>query len=175
MHHTTRHCLCYALFILTLGAILPSSAAAQHADPTVSVGLSTGPVRRGSPLGYQAMAAMEARLPLPGLRLRVEGLWADWGVDHLTAVSTTMLAITPSRLRVRPYLLAGAGVYGKPGNRFERGWSLGTGLRLSGFAQGFNVESRLHGYFQNPEIRSGFEYAQDWRYVWMPISFGVQF
>jgi hypothetical protein len=76
---------------------------------------------------------------------------------------------------VRPYLLAGAGVYGKPGNRFERGWSLGTGLRLNGFAQGFNVESRLHGYFQNPEVRSGFEYAQDWRYVWMPISFGVQF
>jgi hypothetical protein len=135
-------------------------------------------------IGYTGTLAVEARTPLPGLRMRVEGLFADWGDNQrVTSVALSALAQPSFRWRAVPYVLAGAGAYSatSSGGRASRGWTVGAGVNIPVGRQSFFFESRMYGLhtgeggLQRAGIRPEDLKYDSWQYMSTPITFGIRF
>jgi len=154
-------------------------ASAQIAADGFSVGFAGGFSRgssspfNSSTIGYYVLTTLEFPSPLRVFRPRADGFFADWGGEHVTALTANVLFTPVSGRRVAPYALAGAGAYSMPGSAVKSGWTLGAGLRLPGELRALTLESRVHAYVRAnrrevpPESR--------WRYVFTPIGLGIQF
>jgi hypothetical protein len=137
-----------------------------------------------SSVGYSATAAVETRSAFSWLRLRGEGTFFSWGNEqHLTAFTASALAVSPLRWRAAPYLLGGGGIFSASRNgAFERGWTVGAGLRVPlGDRRALLLEARAHGYFVGAGglRRSGLAISDvhysPWQYSMTPLSLVVQF
>jgi hypothetical protein len=177
-------------FAAEAGAQAPPSAASEAAPtPPVSFGVAGG-FAQGTPfgigatdIGYAALATAEVRTPLRALRLRGDGLFANWGRHHHAyALTAGALALPPVRWAAVPYVSAGGGVYALGlGARPSPGWTLGGGLRLPAGRRTVFVESRMHAVSVGrrdldrvgvPEY--GVRYLR-WQYTYTPLVVGVQF
>ncbi len=159
------------------------------APPRVSFGVGGGfadgpPFGRGpGDIGYAALATAELRTPLRALRLRGEGLFANWGSNRrVSALTASALALPPVRWPALPYLLGGGGAYTMGDDAgLSPGWTLGAGLRIPAGRRAFFVESRLHAINvgQRGLDRSGLPaYARlyrRWQHTYTPLTFGLQF
>ena len=69
--------------LLTIGASAADSSAQQATErrfsPGIGGGFSRGP---GGAIGYQALATLEVRTGWSAARLRVDGMFAEWGVSY---------------------------------------------------------------------------------------------
>ena len=166
-----------ALASLLVASLAASPAPAQQAPRPSSLGMAGGVARISGDMGYHALAPLEVRTPLRPLRLRADGMFAQWsgGSDERVSALTANLLVDPlPRARVSPYALAGAGGYLAPGATVRSGWTLGAGLRLPGHA--VFVESRLHGYLRDQSLPTPITATSSrWRYLWTPLSLGIQF
>ncbi len=195
-----RFAVAVVAIALLAASLLPASATlAAQAPPRVDssvaprVAFNVGggftenpPLGRysGSSVGYTAAVALETRLPLSWLRLRGEAAFSSWGGDtHLTAFTASALGLSPFRWRATPYLLGGGGMYAvsRTGS-FERGWTVGAGLRVPlGANRAILLESRTHGYFVGAGAlrRTGLAiddvHYNPWQYSFTPFSVIVQF
>jgi hypothetical protein len=131
----------------------------------------------------RTLATLEVRTPWRVARVRLDGMFADWGgaVESGPVASVTLNAVaTPfPKASVAPYLLAGAGGYRPSGSVIQSGWTVGAGLRLGG-ARAVSLETRLHSYVQpNSERKNFFErvgyFPDKWVEMWAPIAVAVQF
>jgi hypothetical protein len=166
--------------------VAPDSAAPA---PLVSFGVAGG-FAQGTPfgigasdIGYAALATAEVRTPLRALRLRGDGLLANWGRDRrVYALTASALALPPARWPAVPYLSAGGGAYALGlGARPSPGWTLGGGLRLPAGRRTVFVESRMHAVSvgRRDLDRVGvpdydLRYSR-WQYTYTPLTVGVQF
>lgn len=149
---------------------------AQGLTERVSVGLGGGFSQAGSQIGYHALATLELPLTSTALRLRAEGLLANWGTDRASALTGNLLLAPVSRRAVFPYAIAGAGGYAQRGGGLELGWNLGLGLRLSGPARSVFLESRLHTFRgERRDLQSPNNVTTGWKALWTPIGVGMQF
>lgn len=174
----------HAVLVVTL--VTPASLHAQASSSPVTFsvlgGASRGPSSPTSArtVGYNIGAAAQIRTPLPLLRIRTEGTYADWGADRVVALTAS--AVVGSRSdRVAPYALAGGGVYGRWSSISNPGATAGTGLAFPlGGGRRVLLESRLHVH-RGPRYASfnfpAGEPAQEkgWRTLWLPVSFGFAF
>jgi hypothetical protein len=150
-----------------------SSASAQRAAEGFSIGLAGG-FSKASSIGYYVLATLEFPSPVKVLRMRADGLHADWGGGHVNALTANVLFTPVSGRRVEPYALAGAGAYTTGGSAVKSGWTLGAGLRLPGDLRAITLESRVHAFLR---AREPLVYAAEsrWQYVFAPIGLGIQF
>ncbi len=136
---------------------------------------------RVGPIGYAAQAVAELRTPLAGLRLRGDGLFANWGDDrYLTALTVGLLAEAPVHWPALPFLTGSGGGYALPGVGRAPGWSLGAGVRVPLGRQSFVIESRLHAILVGDEavrrsLGGGWAGGDRWRYTYTPVLLGVRF
>jgi hypothetical protein len=135
-----------------------------------------------SSLGYHLTGAAELRTRWSPLRLRADGLFAQWGNDQRVSALTGGLVVrAPERWRAAPFLLGGAGGYASRGGGIARGWNLGAGLRVPLGVRAIIVESRMHAFDvgEGGLARSGTSLANPaynrWQYTYMPLSFSLQF
>jgi hypothetical protein len=184
-----------AFLLVNSGRIIHAQAAPMQADtmrvPRVSYIVGGGfaneaPFDRfgAHNIGYAGTVAVQARTPLPGLRMRVEGLFADWGDNQrVTSVFLSALAEPSFRWRAVPYVLAGAGAYSatSSGGRASRGWTVGAGVNIPMGRQAFFFESRMYGLhtgeggLQRAGIRPEDLKYDSWQYMSTPITFGIRF
>jgi hypothetical protein len=184
-----------ALLLLICTGIVHAQAAPMQADtvrvPRVSY-IVGGGFAKEAPfdrlgahnIGYAGTVAVQARTPLPGLRIRVEGFVADWGDNlRVTSVSLSALAEPSFHWRAVPYVLAGAGAYSatRSGGRLSRGWTVGAGVDIPVGRQSFFFESRMYGLhtgeggLQRAGIRPEDLKYDSWQYMSTPITFGIRF
>lgn len=181
--HTTARAAAVAAFL----AAFPVAAAAQGVPSTdgvgrdrpLSLGLATGFVRgtaldpgAGASVGYHGLVTLEARTPWRPLRLRAEGLFADWGSGQASAVAGSVL-LAPLPTRISPYLIAGAGV--QPAGDARPTWALGLGARFPLAGRTAFVEGRMHAHRQDGAVLAPWGPTNRWRYFVTPIGLGVQF
>jgi hypothetical protein len=168
---------------------LAASASPSHAQraqpkrfsPGIGGGFSRGP---GGGIGYHALATLDVRTPLPWARVRVDGMFTDWGGGSLdsgpfTSLSLNAIAAPFPNASVAPYLLAGGGGYLRATSSVRPGFTVGAGLRLSG-ARSLLIETRLHHYRRlDSERRSVAENLgvtlNKWAPLWTPLGVTVQF
>ena len=179
---------CIALFLV------PAPIAAQTACDTavdvraVHLGIGGGfaqgaPLNRGADIGYSATASVEVGTHVRFLRVRAEGLYANWGPDlaRVSALTASIIASAPVRWPAAPYVLAGAGGVTVPNEALARGWMLGTGLRFPGRGYTFFVESRMLAFaigeagLRRAGVPVGSAQYNRWQYTATPLVFGVQF
>jgi len=129
-------------------------------------------------MGYHALATLELRTPFTPLRMRADGLFADWGGARMSALTANMVLSPLPGAQAAPYALVGAGGYDVAGARPEGGFTLGVGIRLPSATRAVFIESRLHRFRRdrdaiNPAYAA---YERDqWRTIWTPLSLGIQF
>jgi hypothetical protein len=136
-----------------------------------------------SEIGYAALATLEVRTPVHILRIRADGLFANWGGSdqRLTSLTASVVGAPPVRWRAAPYVMAGGGGYAVPNQAVSRGWTLGAGLRFPAERSVFFVESRVHAFDigESGLRRSGLSPSNAtynrWRYTYTPLVFGIQF
>jgi hypothetical protein len=174
---------CLFAYATTVVAVAARSAhAQQRVERPLSIGVAGGLSRTSGGTGYHAVAALELQTPVSPMRLRAEGLFADWdgvGVTRVSALSGSVVLTPVPRGKVLPYALAGAGGYATSGAGLRSGWSLGLGLRLPDAGSHLFVESRLHAFRWDgrdlPQGHPAYTRADTWKYVWMPFSLGIRF
>lgn len=171
---------------LLLGAdIAPAQEPSSATEGArVSIGLGGGASRgsslgRGPTIGYHAVASLEARTPLPVLRLRTDATFADWGADRMTAFGAAVVLAPVRARKLTPYLLAGGGGYVTPGDRMTAGWTLGGGLQVPIGDRTILLESRMHAFRNadhgSPDLADRFPQPAKYRYVALPIGVGLRF
>jgi hypothetical protein len=182
--------------LATCAAVLPTVAGGQGAPTQEAVPprlrLSVGgglaenaPFGGHGPgnLGYHLNAAAEVRTPWSPLRLRADGLFANWGDgQHYAGLTGGLVARAPERWRAAPYLMAAAGGYASAvAGGVAPGWTLGGGVRVPLGARAVLVESRMHAFDVGARglARAGVTpfstgYGR-WQYTYTPLSFGIQF
>jgi hypothetical protein len=134
-------------------------------------------------IGYNFSGALERTTSIPGLRLRTDGSFSNWGGgQHLAALSAGAALRAPDRWRVAPALIAVAGGYLTSGStRVNPGWSLGAGLRMPVGDKALLLESRIHAFdvgmrgLTTARV-SPFNAAYNrWQYTYTPLTFSIQF
>jgi hypothetical protein len=160
---------------------LSSSGSAQQTRRTFSPFIAGGFARSGGSaggVGYNMQGGLDIQLPVRALRLRADGVFADWSATNdgrLSGFTGSVIATALPSAKRSPYLTAGLGGYSLAGNGILGGWMLGLGATLG---NGIFAESRLHTIRRSPtdlsSIRDGGLYS-DWKAVWMPFSVGVRF
>ena len=121
--------------LVALVACLATSGAA-HGQSRFSLGASAGLASGASgpfgsqAIGYQTEFNLEYQTPLSALRLRSQLVRADWGAGGVTGI-TGSFVVAPFVVRqVRPYLVAGAGLYMSGGRASARRSALERRSRL---------------------------------------------
>jgi hypothetical protein len=115
------------------------------------------------------------------VRLRGDGLFANWGDDRrLTALTAGLVVEPTARWRALPFVSGGGGGYALPGVGRAPGWSLGAGVRVPIGRQSFVVESRMHAILVGHEavraaLGGGWAGGDRWRYTFTPLLLGVRF
>jgi hypothetical protein len=169
----------FSLALAVASVFVASSAAAQETAEGFSLGLAGGFSKATSSvspstIGYYVLSTLEFPSPVQILRLRTDGLFADWGGGHVTALTANALFSPVAGRRVAPYFLAGAGAY-NAGGSVKAGWALGGGLRLPGL-RAITLESRVHAFLRaNWRDLPATATEGRWQYLFTPIGLGVQF
>lgn len=155
--------------------------AASRAQALFSAGISAGPsmpisdLSESHKIGYNAAAYVGLNIPVVPVSLQLEGFWSRFGPRAVGIVGGGRMRIAGGNLNlvydfggtgIRPYLIAGVGVYNSSyisGSRVNLGYNAGTGTKfqLAGF--GTFVEARLHML------------RDDRRFRFLPVTFGVEF
>jgi hypothetical protein len=178
-------CVVAALVAVSIGFSSPADAqvtpAGPHdAEPRFVFSLGTGFVRgpsepvAGDGIGYNGFAGLETRTPLRPLRLRVDGVWADWGHGQSLVTSATTLLVAPTR--VAPYVLASGSTL--PTDDYAVGWSLGAGVRFPVAGSRLFLETRMFANRRTDDRAPNDAYGRPmnrWRYFYAPVTLGVQF
>jgi hypothetical protein len=153
----------------------------QKTERLFTLSVATGLSRTSGGTGFHVSAGVDLRTPVSPLRLRAEGLHADWGGVGVTRFNSILASAIVSpfpRAAVSPYTIAGAGGYTGFGDGIQPGWSLGLGVRLPD-ATHLVVESRVHAFTWDgrdlPLGHPGYTTSDKWKYVWMPFSLAVRF
>lgn len=161
-------------------ATRPASAQ-QGTQRPFAIGVGTGLAQSSGETGFHASATIDLRTPVSPLRLRVEGLYANWGgvgVNRFSSILASAILSPFPQATVSPYAIAGAGGYANYGDGMRAGWSLGLGVRLPN-ATHLLVESRVHAFPWNgsdlPLGHPAYTTSDKWKYVWMPFSLGIRF
>jgi len=131
-----------------------------------------------STIGYHLLGTLEFPSPTRFLRLRTDGLFAEWGAGRLTSLTGNVLFTPIAGKRVAPYVLAGAGGYASQGLGINPGWTLGAGLRLPGELRSIILESRMHVFRAHERPFPGVVdtgTGKNWQYLFTPIGFAIQF
>jgi hypothetical protein len=170
------------LGVTALIAPITRPAIAQpNTDRPFTIGVATGPALTSGETGFHASAAIDLRTPVSRVRLRAEGLHADWGGVGVTRFSSVLgsAILRPfPHATVSPYAIAGAGAYARFGDGMRAGWSIGVGARLPKTSH-LLVESRVHAFTWNgsdlPLGHPGYTISDKWKYVWMPFSLAIRF
>jgi hypothetical protein len=155
-----------------------AQAGAEGFSLGIGGGFSRGPSSPygSSTIGYHLLGTLEFPSPTRFLRLRTDGLFADWGAGRVTSLTGNVLFTPISGKRVAPYVLAGAGGYASQGSGIKPGWTLGAGLRLPGELRTIILESRMHVFRAHERPFPGVMGTDNnWRYVFTPIGFAIQF
>lgn len=167
------------LVLLATAVFGANPASAQTVADGFSVGLGGGFARgsssplSSSTIGYYVLTNLEFPSPVRVFRPRADVFFAEWGGEHVTALTANVLFTPVSGRLVAPYALAGAGAYSMPGSAVRAGWTLGAGLRLPGELRALTVESRVHAYLR--ANGQGIPPESRWRYLFAPIGLGIQF
>lgn len=171
-------CMPVVFSLIVLGTLLPNEGSAQSLVGRPSVGIAAG-FSRG-PLGdngFHGLVRLESPTRWSGLRLRAEGLYAQWGgidVNDVQSATASAVVVLRPQARVAPYLIAGGGAYDL-GSVVKGGWTAGAGLRLRG-SWPVTIESRLHTFTSGAYYRPpGVQFDAGRRTIYMPVSIGVQF
>lgn len=171
-----------------LSAALPAAARAQD---RLSVGAGAGFVSgltnpyAAREIGYQAAVNLEYQTPLRALRLRADLFRADWGSSAVGGL-TGSVVLAPGAVRgLRPYALAGGGLYQAGGAGAGYGLGLGTTVALgrrTAFVETSVHNYDAHGYWlgrdQPTDAGTARRYNDRFgsrRVAWVPLSFGVRF
>ena len=160
-------------FIATawLGAsiLVPHELRAQSANGLrVAAGAVAG---QGSGVGVQLSSSYGFMLPMHDFTLRLEGnlsMWQRLRVPSAYAprrIANVGLSVERSfgNARLRPFLVAGGGVYAQPGSHLSAGASGGGGLRYQLTAISLVSELRMHTIEGTAGRRL------------VPLTFGIQF
>ena len=180
-HRTLRGVLRFAAAIAVAAALFTGSASAQQtSDDGFSLGLASGFVRgeatrfNPSRLGYYVQTSLEFPSPVPALRVRADGIFADWDSGDMSALTANLLLSPMPGKRIVPYALVGAGGFVSNGAKPKAGWGLGVGLRLTGEARTITIETRIHTFIRATPRPVG-ESENRWQPVFTPIGIGIQF
>lgn len=171
-----------ALAVIAAIAFTTGSAIAQqNTKRPLTISVAGGLAIASGETGFHASAAVNFRTPVSPLRLRVEGLRAEWGGVGVTRFSSILASAIVSpfpHARVAPYAIAGAGGYWDFGNRTRAGCSFGLGIRFPD-ATHFLLESRVHAFPHDgsdlPLGHPGYTTSDKWKYAWLPVSLGIRF
>jgi hypothetical protein len=155
--------------------------AQQNTERPFTFGAAAGLARASNETGFHAAATIDLRTPVSALRLRAEGLYANWGgvgVNRFSSILASAVVSPFPHAKVSPYAIAGAGGYANFGDGMRAGWSLGLGVRLP-TATHLLVESRVHAFTWNgsdlPLGHPAYTTSDKWKYVWLPLGFGIRF
>jgi hypothetical protein len=140
--------------------------AQQNTERPFTFGAAAGLARASNETGFHAAATIDLRTPVSALRLRFSSILASAVVSPFP------------HAKVSPYAIAGAGGYANFGDGMRAGWSLGLGVRLP-TATHLLVESRVHAFTWNgsdlPLGHPAYTTSDKWKYVWLPLGFGIRF
>ena len=181
-----RNVRCFAQFGLAMiaavvlgGSPASAQAAAEGFSLGIGGGFSRGPSSPYSPstIGYHLLGTLEFPSPTRFLRLRTDGLYAEWGAGRATSLTANVLLTPIPGKRVSPFLLAGAGGYSFQGSGIRPGWNVGAGLRLPGELRTIVLESRMHVIRARQQSSPGVIglNISKWQYLFTPIGFAIQF
>jgi hypothetical protein len=169
---------------LLAGAVLLACATTGEAQRPLSFGVSAGAAIPVSDLseshktGFNAAAHIGFNVPVLPVTARLEGFYSsfparaedivglrDGGIRIAGATGNVVYSF--SGLGVRPYIIAGAGVYNSSyirGSTTDPGFNAGLGARFA--LAGFDAfaEARLHRISDD-----------DRQFQFVPVTFGIEF
>jgi len=181
-----------AFAMAAIALALTASASTAQAQRPVSFGIAagasvpTGDLGDGTSLGYNLTGSVGYSMPAMPVSFRVDGMWnqlsaKEDGFPGLRTLSVTgNVAYTLPGVAVRPYVIAGAGMYRssltdlpdgvevESSNDFGVNGGLGVRFALGGLST--YAEARFHNVFLKDEA-SGEKSSMQFS----PISFGIQF
>lgn len=137
--------------VLALAALtVPESLLAQRrvrVSPGLALGTAVETFRPSSSVwttGHHALATLDVEASGVPFRLRGEVMAVGLNQSHGPVSIGASLVLPVGRWRVRPYALAGGGVYGVGGVGHPVGWSSGVGAEYRRRTVTTFVEARRH-------------------------------
>jgi hypothetical protein len=149
---------------------------AAHAQRSVWTGVAAGAtLASGADLGYHGLLAVTVAPPKLPVRLRFDGLHAQWAaagqaarISALTANLVLPLARWDGARPAAPYLIAGGGAYAAQSAGLRPGWNVGAGVDVRLGGRVLFLESRYHAWSRTTPG------GRDWpRFT--PVSLGIRF
>jgi opacity protein-like surface antigen len=179
-----------AFAVAAIALALTVSASSAQAQRPVSFGIAagaavpTGDLGDVSSLGYNVTGSVGYSMPAMPLSFRVDGMFNQLSGKEFESVTgpdlrimalTANAAYTLPGVAVRPYVIAGAGMYSskadvdgaESSNDFGLNGGLGVRFALGGLST--YAEARFHNIFVKDDV------GEKHNVQFSPISFGIQF
>lgn len=148
---TRRSMLACTLRIALVVAMMPTGLAAQRRvtlSPAVALGAALDGTRAGGSTwtntGRHALLTVDVEATGVPVRFRGEAMAVARSQSHGPVSLGASVVVPLGRGRVRPYALAGGGVYGVGGVRHPIGWSAGGGAEYRRRSATIFAEVRRH-------------------------------
>ena len=172
-------------------AVMVAAQAAQAQGLSFGVGggivVPTGSLSDGTGTGYSATAQLRVKPPVSPLGFQVDAFYTRFGLDgvdgHSRMLGGTANAVFafPSASPIRPYLLAGPGLYngkttidglGSSESTTKFGMNAGAGFDFGMGKASLFAEARFHAIFKGAtDLSTGDEKSA----YMIPITVGVRF
>jgi opacity protein-like surface antigen len=180
-----------AFAVAAIALALTASASSAQAQRPVSFGIAagaavpTGDLGDATSLGYNVTGSIGYSLPAMPLSFRVDGMFNQLsgkefspdvtGPDLRIMGLTANAAYTLPGVAVRPYVIAGAGMYSSKADvdgaesSNDMGVNAGLGVRFALGGLSTYAEARFHNVFVKDDL------GEKHNVQFSPISFGIQF
>ena len=157
--------ICVAALLLIVGG----TPAVAQLQTTLDIGAGLAGAK-GTGAGAVAQLGAEIRPPRSPVGLRFDGSYHHWADGFLNglgdyravAATTSLVYHVPTR-QVRPYVLAGGGVYALQGEHAQVGWTVGAGLEVP--LRRYSLLGEVRGHLVNSQYNERLT----------PIIFGIRF
>jgi opacity protein-like surface antigen len=179
-----------AFAVAAIALALTASASTAQAQRPVSFGVAagaavpTGDLGDATSLGYNVTGSIGYSMPAMPVSFRVDGMFNQLsgkdfggvtGPDLRIMALTANAAYTLPGVAVRPYVIAGAGMYSSKADvdgaesSSDFGLNGGLGVRFALGGLSTYAEARLHNIFVKDDA------GEKHNVQFSPISFGIQF